>query len=58
MSITMKSFKTFKVGQIHHVLTMQESKDTLTFLKLENNLKSPEMTLGLHAVKELEKDIT
>lgn len=58
MSITIKSFKTFKVDQIHHVLMMQEFKDTSIFLKLDNNSKSPEIIHGLHAVTELEKDIT
>lgn len=46
------------MDQIHHVLMMQEFKDTSIFLKLDNNSKSPEIIHGLHAVTELEKNIT
>ena len=58
MFITTKNLRIFKVAQIHHVLMMQEFQNISIFLKLENNLKSPEMIHGLHAVIKLVKDIT
>jgi hypothetical protein len=57
MFITTKNLRIFKVAQIHHVLMMQEFQNISISPKLENNLKSPEMIHGLHAVIRLEKDI-
>jgi len=53
MFITTQKFQKFKVDLIRHAPMMKELPNILTFLKLEINLKSPETTLGLHAVIEL-----